>query len=173
MSELLKAMAERSSTRSYTEEKLTDAELEAILAAGFQAPTATNRQELHFTVVSGDAPILFEIQEAMGGRMRPTMNFWYDAPTVIVISGETEFRWTAVDAGIAVENMALAAEALGLGNVILGCLKAAMMGEKRDYFANAMAFPEGYDFQIAIAVGRKAAEKEPHTFDRAKLVTIL
>ena len=170
--ELLSAIAQRSSTRSYTGEKLTAEELDALLTAGLQAPTATNRQELHFTVLAGDDPVLFAIQEAMGARMRPEKNFWYDAPTVIVISGERDFRWTAVDAGIAVENIALAAEALGLGNVILGCLKAAMDGENRERYAKTLRFPEGYAFQIAIAVGRKAAGKEPHTYDREKQVTI-
>ncbi len=171
--DVLKAMETRFSTRDYTPEKLTEAELDTLLTAGLQAPTATNRQELHFTVLSGDAPVLFAIQEAMGARRRPEKNFWYNAPTVIVISGETAFGWTAVDAGIAVENIALAAEALGLGNVILGCLKGAMLGEKRDEFAKALGFPEGYDFQIAVAVGRKAAGKEPHSFDREKQVTVL
>ncbi len=173
MSEILKAIASRSSIRSYTGEKLTDAELDALLDAGLRAPTATNRQELHFTVVDGGDPILFEIQDAMGPRLRPTLNFWYDGPTVILISGESAFRWTAVDAGIAVENIALAAEALGLGSVILGCLKAEMVGERRNRYAEFFRFPEGYDFQIAIAVGRKGAEKEPHTYDRAKQVTVL
>lgn len=171
--DVLNAIASRSSTRGYGAEKLTGEQLETLLTAGLQAPTATNRQELHFTVLDGTDPILFEIQDAMGGRMRPTMNFWYDAPTVIVISGETAFRWTAVDAGIAVENIALAAEALGLGNVILGCLKAAMEGEDRERFAAALRFPEGYGFQIAIAVGPKASVKEPHTFVREKQVTII
>lgn len=173
MNEILNTIASRSSTRSYTGEKLTAEELDAVLTAGLQAPTATNRQELHFTVLSGDAPILFEIQEAMGLRSRPQANFWYDAPTVIVVSGERDFRWTQVDAGIAVENMALAAESLGLGNVILGCLKAAMLGENRDRFASELHFPDGYDFMIAISIGRKAAPKEPHTFDRQRDVTIL
>ncbi len=173
MSEVLKTIERRSSTRGYTAEKLTPAELDALITAGLQAPTATNRQELHFTVLPGDAPVLFDIQSAMGGRARPEKNFWYDAPTVIVISGEAGFRWTAVDAGIAVENIALAAEDLGLGNVILGCLKAAMDGNATGNFARTLDFPEGYTFQIAIAVGRKSAEKEPHTYDREKQVTVL
>ena len=171
--DVMKAIAARSSTRGYTAEKLTGEELDALLTAGLQAPTATNRQELHFTVLDGRDPLLFDIQEVMGGRARPEKNFWYDAPTVILISGEADFRWTAVDAGSAVENIALAAGSLGLGNVILGCLKAAMDGENRERYAKALRFPEGCTFQIAIAVGHKAAEKEPHGFDREKQVTIL
>lgn len=171
--DVLTAAASRSSTRDYTSEPLTEGELEALLTAGLQAPTATNRQELHFTVLRGDAPILFEIQSVMGDRRRPEKNFWYDAPTVILISGETSFGWTPIDAGIAVENIALTAEALGLGSVIIGCLKGAMLGPDRERFAEALRFPQGYDFQIAIAVGRKASGKEPHGYDRARQVTVL
>lgn len=171
--DVMKAIAARSSTRGYTAEKLTGEELDALLTAGLQAPTATNRQELHFTVLDGQDPLLFDIQEVMGGRARPEKNFWYDAPTVIVISGEADFRWTAVDAGIAVENIALAAEGLGLGSVIIGCVKQALSGPRREAFAQALRFPAGYEFQIAVAVGHKAKTKEPHTYDMARNVTRL
>lgn len=171
--DVMKAIAARSSTRGYTAEKLTGEELDALLTAGLQAPTATNRQELHFTVLDGRDPLLFDIQEVMGGRARPEKNFWYDAPTVILISGEADFRWTAVDAGIAVENIALAAEGLGLGSVIIGCIRQAMEGPRQAEFAQALRFPEGYSYQIAIAVGHKAAGKEPHAFELDRQVSLL
>ena len=62
MGSVFEVIKERSSTRGYTEEKLSDAELNAVIEAGLHAPTATNRQELHFTVVSGDNPVLTEIE---------------------------------------------------------------------------------------------------------------
>ena len=176
MSEVLKAIEERFSTRGYTAEKLTEAELDTLIKAGLQAPTATNRQEIHFTVLDGENPLLAEMQEEML-KDRPGMkldsNFYYGAPTVILLSGEEAFGWSAVDAGIAVENIALAAEALGLGNVILGCIKGALTGEKRDYFSKALKLPEGYVFEVAIAVGHKAASKAPHEYSAEKNVTCL
>ena len=39
---------------------------------------------------------------------------------MIFLSAEDEFKWKSVDAGIAVENMALAAESIGLGTLIIG-----------------------------------------------------
>ncbi|MDE6940143.1 MAG: nitroreductase, partial [Lachnospiraceae bacterium] len=70
-------------------------------------------------------------------------------------------------------NMALAAEALGLGSLIIGCICDALRGEKKDYFAEALQFPEQYEYEIAIAFGHKAAEKEPHTYDAGAQVTYL
>lgn len=176
MNEVLGAIEKRSSTRGYTEQKLTKEELNSLILAGLQAPTATNRQEIHITVVDGNNPILAEIENVKNvqrGIKNPEHNFYYEAPVVLLLSAESAFSWSPVDAGIAVENISLAAESLGLGSLIIGCIKDALTGEKRDYFANALRFPEGYDFQIAIAVGHKAVTKEPHEYSEEKNVTYL
>ena len=71
------AISRRSSTRGYTADPLTEAELTAILDAGLQAPTATNRQEIHFTVLHGGDPLLAQI-EGEKNRLRgitPEKNF--------------------------------------------------------------------------------------------------
>ena len=175
MNEVLKVMEQRSSTRGYTAEKLTDGELDALLKAGLQAPTAANKQEIHFTVVDGGHPILKEIEaEMLAGTGRTlAQSFYYDAPTLLILSGNESFGWSPCDAGIAVENIALAAEALGLGSLIIGCIKNAMNGEKKAYFAEKLQLPEGYRFEVAIAVGHKAVTKQPHEYDMAKNVTVI
>ena len=176
MNGILDAIEKRSSTRGYTEEKLTDAELERLLKAGLQAPTAANKQEIHISVVDGDHPILAEIEAEKNALMNvqtPRANFYYSAPLVLILSGDKSFPWSNLDAGIAVENIALAAEGLGLGSVIIGVIKGAMSGDKKEYFSKALKFPENYEFEIAIAVGRKAAGKEPHEYDMGKNVSYL
>ncbi|WP_248404972.1 nitroreductase family protein [Butyrivibrio fibrisolvens] len=176
MGSVFEVIKERSSTRGYTEDKLSEVELNTVLEAGLHAPTGMNKQEIHFTVVSGDNEILAQI-EAEKNRLRNLdkveHNFYYEAPTVILLSAESGFKWSHVDAGIAVENMALAATELGLGNLIIGCIYDVLHGDKKDYFAKKLSLPEGYEFEIALAVGHKAVTKEPHTFDKDKQVTIL
>lgn len=176
MSNVIEVIEKRSSTRGYTEEPLTNEELTALIQAGLQAPTAANKQEIHFTVLKGDHPILKEIEDEKN-RLRdistPEHNFYYEAPTVIVLSADKDYKWSPLDAGIAVENIALAAEGLGLGNLIIGCIYDALRGEKREYFSDALQFPENYEFEIAIAVGHKAVAKEPHTYDAAVQVTYI
>lgn len=176
MSDVLKAIEARFSTRGYTEEKLTKEELDSLIKAGLQAPTAANRQEVHITVVEGDNPILAEIEEEKNvgkGIQNPPHNFYFEAPVVLLLSADRAFGWGKLDAGIAVENIALAAEGLGLGSLIIGCIKDALTGEKRDYFAGKLKLPEGYDFEIAIAVGHGAASKAPHEYSVEKNVTFL
>ena len=161
--------AKRSSTRAYTAEKLTKEELDSILAAGLQAPSATNRQEIRFSVLDGSEQEKMRLRNAARGEH----NAFYEAPTVIFLSAEDDFRWSKVDAGIAVQSMSLAAEDLGLGSLIVGSVYDAMRGEKREYFKEKMRIPADREFQIALAVGHKAAEKEPHTYDTDKQVVIV
>lgn len=176
MGNVIETIKKRSSTRGYTNEPLTDDELNTLLHAGLQAPTAANKQEIHFTVLKGDNKLLTELEEEKN-RLRNISdaphNFYYEAPTVVILSADSNYKWSALDAGIAVENMALAAEELGLGNLIIGCIYDAMRGEKKAYFSDALKFPENYEYEIAIAFGHKAVTKEPHTYDADAQVTYL
>lgn len=174
MKDVLRAIADRSSTRSFTEEQVTDQELELLINAGLQAPTAANKQEIHFTVIKSDNPVLNEIQQEMlKTRKDSGHTFYYDAPVVFILSGKSDFYWSPVDAGIAAQSLALAAEGLELGSLIIGCIKDAMTGEMKDHFNEALQIPEGYVYQIAVAVGHKAAEKIPHTYSVVNNVTCL
>ncbi len=176
MGTVLETIARRSSTRGYTAEALTEDEINKLIETGLQAPTGANKQEIHFTVLKGDNPVLSEIQAEMAALRnldKVEHNFYYEAPTVIMISAETGYKWSVLDSGIAVENMALAAEEMGLGNLIIGCIYDALHGEKKKYFEEKLAFPENYEFEIALAVGHKATSKEPHTYDAARQVTII
>lgn len=174
--QLMETIRKRSSARAYTGEKVTRQELDAILEAGLQAPTATNRQEIHFSVVSGDNPVLDELNcEHLRLRGMPgnAHNFYYEAPVLIFLSAEDGFKWSKVDAGIAVSGMTLAAESLGLGTLIIGCIHDVLCGERREYFSRKLRIPDGYSFRIALAVGHKADNKTPHTYDYDKQVSII
>ncbi len=172
----LEAMEKRSSCRSFTNEALSREVVEAVVRAGLLAPTATNRQELHFAVVQGNASVIDDIEdEKMILRQQPRQlhNFCYEAPVVIFLSAEDDFRWSQVDAGIAVQNMALMAEELGLGSLIIGSVYDALRGGKKASFKEALHIPADKEFQIAIAIGHKGGEKTPHSFDMEKQVSFV
>ena len=171
MKDCLEVINTRSSIRKYTAEPLPEDVIKALVEAGLKAPTAANRQELHFTVVGKNDPLQAEIMYDMNPNA--TGNFYYDAPITIYISGDESMKWSPVDAGIAVENIHLAACAMGLGSVILGCMEKVMNGEKKAYYAEKMGFPEGYKYFVAIAAGYPDTTKEQHTYNFEKDVTIL
>ena len=57
-------------TQYFTDEAVDDADLETILTAGINAPSAMNGQPWHFTVIT-DAAVLEQISGDMGGGMPP------------------------------------------------------------------------------------------------------
>ena len=174
--QVLEVIKKRSSARAYSDEEVTKEQLEKVIEAGLQGPTGMNKKEIHFTVVKGDAPILEELdaeKRALRGQDKRPHNFYYEAPVLIFLSAEDDFKWSKVDSGIAVQNMAIAAESMGLGNLIIGCVYDALHGEKKAYFDKALAIPEGYSFQIALAVGHKTDNKTPHDYDVAAQVSYL
>lgn len=174
--QVLTTIKQRSSARAYSTEQPTQEELNMILQAGLMAPTGMNKQEIHFTVVKGNNPVLSELDDEkrrLRGQEKQPHNFYYEAPVLILLSAEDDFKWSQVDAGIAVENMALAAESLGLGNLVIGCIYDALHGERKDYFSEQFRIPAGYSFQIVLAVGHKTDHKTPHEYDFDKQVTIL
>ena len=163
---VLKAIADRRSNRGYAPRQLTEEELSAILLAAMQAPSARNTQPWHFCVVQ-DAALLNaysdEYNRLQGADPGRDMLF-FGAPTVVFIATPvtppTDF--SQVDCGIAVQNMALAAQSLGLGSVILGRPKEVLVCENGAHYAKAIGIPEGYTFAIAIALGEPTVTKEAH-----------
>lgn len=139
MANVLETIKTRCSVRAYTDEKLTDEQVNTLVKAGLLAPTATNKQELHFTVVANDSDLVNEIQQDLNPNAK--VPFHYGSSHLFVISGQDEFGWTDVDAGIAVENMHLAATDMGLGSVIIGAIAGVLTGEKKAYYSEKLAIP--------------------------------
>ncbi len=176
---VLEAISNRRSHRAYRAEQIPEETLAAILKAGLEAPSARNRQPWHFSVVQDAALIQRVHDEAArvlgngGPRFSdPDFQIFYHAPTVIFLFGEKDFAWSQVDCGIAVENMALAAEGLGVGSVILGMPKPAFTGEKAGELRQCLRCPEGYDFVIALALGYAADTKDAHELREEKISRI-
>ena len=169
--DVLQVISNRRSHRAYKAEQLPEDVLSAILKAGLEAPSAKNTQPWHFSVVQ-DAELIQEIHDEAAKNMTPATSsprfkdsafqMFYHAPTVVFIFADKEFYWSHVDSGIAVENMALAAEGLGVGSVILGLPLPAFTGDRADELKARLECPEGYDFVVALALGYATDDKEPH-----------
>lgn len=160
MTKVLDIITKRSSIRAYKEDGLSNEIISTLVDAALKAPTARNEQELHISVVNNGHPVLKELQQDLNPNA--TVSWYYNAPVVLFISGKDDFKWSAVDAGIAVENVHLAATSLDLGSVILGCIDGVMHGEKQAHYQEILDIPEGYSFYVGIAVGKANTTKEPH-----------
>ena len=122
----LDVILSRKSVRSYTDQPVSDEQVETMLRAAMAAPTGMNVQPWRFVVVRDQA-----VKDKLAG---PRGGMIAQAPVVFVICGETTLmrkpfgqpdaeavevengNWTQ-DCSAATENLLLAAEALGLGAV--------------------------------------------------------
>ena len=151
MNETMKSILARRSTRAYFSVQIADDARDALVEAGLWAPTARNAQEIKIACVQDKA--LIDALAAEFSGERPGPGFHYGAPTLFLLYGPKDFPYTQMDSGIVVENMALAAESLGLGSVIIGCIRDFMNGEKGAKWRERFGIGDGDVFTIALAVG--------------------
>jgi nitroreductase len=170
MMELFEAIKTRRSIRRYKSDPIDDKKIEAILEAGRWAPSWANTQCWRFIVVR-DLAIKAKVAESLIKIKLPDKEVdnpgaksITTAPVLIAVCAETgksgckpgssgggEFvtdkgDWFMFDTALAVQNMVLAAHALGLGTVIMG-LFDAQKAEK------ALSVPEGYRIAAIFPVG--------------------
>lgn len=158
------ALISRRSIRSYTNDVITEENLERILAAAEAAPVAMGLYgDLHLTVIT-DARLLEKIDRAaaemMGDRAPQPL---YGAPMLIVVSvrrpepGRENPVYSS--AAIVVENMALEAVALGVGAChIWGPIRA--LNASPDLVA-ALDLPEDFVPSCGIILGQTEEEYQP------------
>jgi len=178
----------RRSIRKFTAEPLSADQIDLLQQAALAAPSAMNRQPWRFHFITR-LSVIAAIDEAaltkyredgdlalldrMASRGSP-VSLFYGAPLVVIISIDQTDRsgYPLIDAGIAAENIALAAQALGLGSCIIGLAKAAFTGASRAIIGRMIEMPETHDFAISIAIGHPAMGKDPHEALPGRLVTI-
>jgi Nitroreductase len=151
---VLDAILSRRSTRSFLDKQITDAELNTILDAGIWSPTARNQQEIDFYVIQDRNKINLINEKFSSSLNRENVqDVTFGAPTLVMLFGKKGSRFMRTDSGIAVQNMALAAESLGLGSLIIGCVKEFLDSIEGSELALSLGVPEGNSFCICIALG--------------------
>jgi len=112
----IEAILSRRSVRKYQSKAVNPDDLNTIVEAGRQAPSAANRQPWHFVVVK-NADQRRKLAEACSGQT------WL-AEAGVIVAGvgrpAVSEKWYPVDVAIAMENMILAATALGYGTCWIG-----------------------------------------------------
>lgn len=183
MNETLQAIFDRRSIRNFQPEPLTDDQMETLIQVALASPTGMNRQswQFHFVVNTEKIAALSEAsletfrrqgnQAVLDSMAARHTSLFYGAPLVIIISMPKD-SISGVDAGIAVENLVIAAESMGLGSCIIGLAGAAFSGEQADEMARLIEMPPDNAFVIAIAIGSKAMTKEAHARNPEKITII-
>lgn len=171
---LLQIVENLPTTQSFLKDPIPEADLQRIVNAGVNAPSAMNRQPWHFTVVSNPETIQQmgeAAKEAMKQMQMPPKDAPKgdnadkpkpptskgprsavgDSPVIIVISC---LEGSELDAGLACESMNDMANLLGYGTKIASSATIFLNGEnKADYYAK-FQIPEGQRVVTVLLVGK-------------------
>ena len=150
--EALEVIKARTSVRSFTGEKLTEAQINMLLDAAMAAPTAVNTQPWRFIVITDEAIKSGLYKGEQHKHMVET------AGAVIIVCGEMTSKYWFEDCSAATENLLLAATALDLGAVWLSCYPSERIVERIRAYLN---IPEGVTPLAIVPVGYPADTPTP------------
>ena len=146
---LVDVILSRRSVRRYQKKEIPRDAMDKILEAGRQAPSAMNRQPWHFIVVTSN-------------ESKKELSKWLftkhikDSPVTIVGCAKTGFldrKWSIIGTSIALQNMVIAAWALGIGSCWIG-------GFKEDKVKQLLKIPDKWKIVALVTLGYP--DKTPH-----------
>ncbi|HKL48003.1 MAG TPA: nitroreductase family protein [Candidatus Izemoplasmatales bacterium] len=158
MNQTIQTILKRRSIRSYLDKPIPDTDVKTIVKAALYAPSAKNKQDWHFTVISKKDTIDKMSDMAIEGMKRLGLHkdghnhIFYHAPLVIVLSSKIA-GFSGVNVGCAVENMALAAQAMGYGSCIIGQTRYMYHKANKVDVDKLLKIPDGYEHDVAICFG--------------------
>jgi len=143
LNQVIETMIKRRSIRKYKPDQVSEEELSAILDAGVYAPSGGNNQTSHMIVIQ-NKQILEEIKqlvkqefskmEIVPGMYKSIENsirasqkgdydFFYNAPTLIIIANQRGYGNAIADCACVLENMMIAASSLNVGSCWINQLR--------------------------------------------------
>ena len=156
MESKLSFIFDRRSIRRYTGEPVTADEIQALLEAGMAAPSASNQRPWHLVSVTDRGTLV-----TLAG-VHPYSKMLTRAGLAIVVCGDPAVspNYWVQDCSAVTENILLAATALGLGAVWLGCHPRA---EREAAIRSVLGIPADIGVLSLISVGRPAEQPPART----------
>lgn len=154
----LETIFARKSVRQYTDQAVTDEQVETLLKAAMAAPSGMDRRPWRFVVIRDP-----EVRAALGGQKMYT-----ECSVLIAVCGETTMTWRdgevrdnpnwTADCAAATENLLLAAQAMGLGAVwTAGYPYEDRMNPARE----VLGLPDNVSLYCLVPVGYPAGDAQP------------
>ena len=186
MNEILKNIYERRAVRKYKDMAVPKDLVDMLLDAGRMAPSAMNRQPWKFYVLTDPKKIkafskeiadiaIREIKHVgLKDAAKMTLSFFhlstminflknddhifYGAPVVIFVTSPKDEEWGALDVGMCVQNIMLAAKSIGLDTCPVGFAK--FVTQTKDYYL--LNIPETEQIHLAVTVGYGGEQPKLH-----------
>ena len=155
---VIRAILERRTVRSYTDEELTDAEISVLLSCAMLAPSGRNAQHCVVRVLTGKDR-LDELNADFKNRVgwdTPAYTRWdinpvyQTAPAMFFIYADSP---APIDAGIMAENIAIGAKGLGLDSCIIGSIGGLLDADDETKWKDILKLGHDMKFMLSVAVG--------------------
>lgn len=177
MNDTLKTISMRFSCRSYISDSVDRQKLEQIGMAALQSPSSKNSQNWEVIIINNkqlmdelneaamehlrmiDEGTYGRIMEKSGGKM------FYNAPSMaLVLRTPNAHEEVALDCGIVAQNIALAAQSLGVNNVIARSTEFPFLSQNGEALKARVGWKEGYSYGIGVLLGYAVQEqvRPPH-----------
>ncbi|ADL50968.1 nitroreductase family protein [Clostridium cellulovorans] len=163
----------RRSTRKFKVDQIRDEDLSTILEAAKHAPSGGNSQCWHFTVIQNqeilkklnylvreafakvvvDENTYKSIRTGKAAAQNENYCFYYNAPTLIIVSNEINYGNAMADSACAIENMLLAANALSLGSCYINQIRWFYEDEAMRKVLTEIGIPENHQVCGSVALG--------------------
>lgn len=165
--ELLEALKTRRSCRKFTDQPVTDEQIEHLLQVATLAPSSRNRQPWGFVVLR-DPTGINELSELVRAEVAkraendtglesykpfiasPDYSFFFHSSCVIIVYGDTNSPDDRTDAGMAAYNILLRAHDMGLGGTWIGFSKNTL---NRPELKAKYNVPEQFEVIAALTLG--------------------
>lgn len=185
MNETIKNIMNRRSIRKYKAEQITEEELTILLDAGQYAPCGLNQQSSHFTVVQ-NKEMLQKINDVCKNAYLNSgiktfeerakvdnFNVYYNAPTFVIVCGDSKSPAHLNNGSAALENMLIAAESMGLGSCWIHALSIVFPTEEGKALKEELGFSEDDVFVGAAVFGYKDMPQPSPAPRKEGIVTII
>lgn len=191
--EILKVIRERRSIRKYKPEQVAEDQLSLILEAGRYAPSGHNNQTTHFLVLQNpeklrelrelavsefakmdeSAESYASFRNAITRAKTGSYDFFYSAPTLVVVANKKGYGNAMADCSAALENMMLAAESLGVGSCWINQLRWLCENEALTAYLYRLGLAEDEIICGSLALGYSDQEEPPAPARRGNPVTFV
>ena len=155
--EVLKTILTRRSVRAYKPDAVPEELLQAVLEAGTYAPSGRGRQSPVIVAVTSPevrAELSKRYAEVMGVSSDP----YYGAPVLLLVLADGTVPTFVEDGSCVLENLMLAAHALGLGTVWVHREREIFDSEAGKAFLAQWGLPQTLRGVGAVALGYPASE---------------
>ena len=161
MGEVLNALYNRRSVRQYTGDPIPQEKLDEIIEAGLVSESARNQKAFELIVVR-DRELLDKMSQYRGARKNQLS---CAAAAIVVVGIPSSDTWVE-DCVIAMANMHLTADSIGVGSCFMqGRMRGTPEQSADNYLRGLLGYPEDRVLEGVLSLGMPASRPDPHTKD--------